>query len=84
MSKNLKITTELSGNREKAEAVKDSLENLSLYLNEIERIINMAPGEATEEEKKYKLQILEQHIADMNDLFRLISGEGKRGNITLS
>lgn len=67
-----------------AEAVKDSLENLCLFLGEIERIINSEKNDAEEiETNKYKLKVLEGYIADMNEIFQHISSE-KKDNIIVS
>ena len=70
--------------RAKTEAIKDSLENLSLYLNEIEKLINL-PDEACEQEhRKYKLQLLEHRISEMDNRIKLISGTNKNENFTIS
>lgn len=66
------------------EAVKDSLENLCLFLGEIERIINSEKNDADEiEANKYKLKVLEGYITNMNEVFRHISSE-KKDNIIVS
>lgn len=84
MIRKLTPSSEFYHNMANTEKMKDTLENLSLYLNEIERIINMHPCEATEEEKRYKLQVLERHIADMSDLFKFVSGDNPQRKVTLS
>ena len=58
--------------------------NLSLYLNEIEKIVNLPSDVSTEEEKQYKLKILESYISNMGDIMKVISSEGKNENIILS
>lgn len=65
-------------------AVKDNLENLCLFLNEIEKIIN-TPKSSEEEigADKYKLKVLEMYIADMNDVFQFISDEMKKEERTI-
>ena len=68
----------------KIETIKDSLENLSLYLSEIEKIINIPSDEVSDENKSYKLHMLEKHIAETESLIKLISGEDKNKNIILS
>ncbi len=79
-----KIKTEELLVKAKAELFKDSLENLSLYLNEIEKIVNLPSDVSTEEEKQYKLKILESYISNMGDIMKVISSEGKNENIILS
>lgn len=48
------------------ETIKDSLENVCLYLNEIENIINT---DISKDERQYKLQQLEQYLLDIDTLF---------------
>ncbi len=48
------------------ETIKDSLENVCLYLNEIENIINT---DISKDERQYKLQQLEQYLLDIDSLF---------------
>ncbi len=79
-----KIRTEELLMKAKAELFKDSLENLSLYLNEIEKIVNLPSDVSTDEEKQYKLKILESYISNMGDIMKVISSEGKNENIILS
>lgn len=65
-------------------AVKDNLENLCLFLNEIEKIIN-TPKTSQEEigADRYKLKILEMYITEMNDVFQYISEEMKKEERTI-
>lgn len=67
------------------EAVKDSLENLFLFLNEIENIINR-PKDDNEEKGiyDYKLRVIEQYISDMNDIFKYLYEENKKNDINVS
>lgn len=48
------------------DTIKDSLENVCLYLNEIENIINT---DISKDERQYKLQQLEQYLLDIDTLF---------------
>ena len=48
------------------DTIKDSLENVCLYLNEIENIINT---DIDKDERQYKLQQLEQYLLDIDTLF---------------
>ncbi len=48
------------------DTIKDSLENVCLYLNEIENIINT---DINNDERQYKLQQLEQYLLDIDTLF---------------
>ncbi len=48
------------------DTIKDSLENVCLYLNEIENIINT---DISNDERQYKLQQLEQYLLDIDTLF---------------
>lgn len=67
------------------EAVKDSLENLFLFLNEIENIINRPKDDNEEKEiYDYKLRVIEQYISDMNDIFKYLYEENKKNDINVS
>jgi len=66
-----------------AENIKDSLENVCLYLNEIERIINIDTKDLPTQERQYKLQQLEQYLSDMDDLFISIDIDLPRNSNTI-
>lgn len=70
--------------RIKSELFKDSLENLSLFLNEIEKLINLPEGVISEEDRQYKLKMLECHIASMSSMIKDLNNEKKYKNILLS
>lgn len=63
---------------------KSALEDLYLFLNEIDKIVkNPDVSEAEKDKNKYKLKVIEKYIADMNNIFDEMAQNIKKENITL-
>ena len=72
---------------EDTDDIKDSLENLCLYLNELDRMLHIEHPKVNEneyDEYKYKMQIIEQHIVEMDKVFKFMANETKNNNIIIS
>ncbi len=70
---------ELRQSDQETDIIKDMLENLCLYLNELDKL-----AEGDIKINDYKLLILEHYVSQMNDLFMKLASEGRSSDIVFS